>query len=161
MRLVTAGWMTASCLGLLAGCDGISFQTARQAANGNDAAANGPVLLEMDPNLMNQPLNRDVAGSVLPQPGMDKPIGPAPDVRGIERLPSRKPKLAVIGRRIMPWPIQRVELDVLSQSGAGTVSPLARQALTVENGVRVSSNPISIAQELINLAQMGLRTAWR
>ena len=56
MRLVTAGWMTASCLGLLAGCDGISFQTARQAANGNDAAANGPVLLEMDPNLMNQPL---------------------------------------------------------------------------------------------------------
>ena len=86
MRLVTAGLMAVGCLGLLAGCDGINFQTARQAANRNDAAAIKPVLLEMDPNLMNQPLNRDVAGSVLPQPGMNKPIGPAPDVRGIERL---------------------------------------------------------------------------
>ena len=72
------------------------------AANRNDAAAIKPVLLEMDPNLMNKPLNRDVAGSVLPQPGMNKPIGPAPDVRGIERLLfAETEKLAVISRRIM------------------------------------------------------------
>ena len=161
MRLVTAGLMAVGCLGLLAGCDGINFQTARQAANRNDAAANEPVLLEMDPNLMNQPLNHDVAGSVLPQPGMNKPIGPAPDVRGIER--SLFAETETGGDRPSNYALaySAVELDVLSQSGASTVSPLARQALTVENGARVSSNPISIAQELINLAQMGLRTAWR
>ena len=92
---------------------------------------------------------------------MDKPIGPAPDVRDIERLLFAETETG--GDRPSNYALaySAVELDVLSQSGAGTVSPLARQALTVDNDVRVSSNPISIAQELINLAQMGLRTAWR
>ena len=161
MRLVTAGLITAGCLGLLAGCDGITFQTARQAANRSDAVASEPVLLELDPSLMNQPLDRNVAGMVLPQPGMNKPIGSAPDVRDIERFLFAETETG--GDRPSNYALaySGVELDVLTRSGARTVSPLARQALTVADGGRAQSNPISMAQELINLARMGLQTAWR
>ena len=161
MRLFKAGLIGAGCLTFLAGCDGLNFQTARQAANADNTADNGPVLLEFDASLINEPLNRDVAGIILPQPGMNRPIPAAPDVRDIERLLFAQSESD--GDRPSNYALaySSVELDVLAQSGARGASPLARQALTANDDVHLSSAPISIAQELINLARMGIRTTWR
>lgn len=161
MRLFKAGLVGAGCLTLLAGCDGVNFQTARQAANASDAADNGPTLLELDASLINEPLNRDVAGITLPQPGMTKPITSAPDVRDIERMLFAQSESD--GDRPSNYALaySRVELDVLAQSGARGASPLARQALSNDGDAHLSSNPISMARELMNLARMGIRTTWR
>ena len=147
-------------IGVLAGCDGLNVQTARQAEREQDGGPT-PILLELDESMIRPPLNRDISDGDLPVPGALPPLPSAPDVLVIERelfaqIEARDGALASYTLAFSP-----IELDVLSRSGARQATSAIRRVAEHSQGSQAPSEPVDLSSELALLAQQGIRTSFR